>query len=92
MKGSKLPPEVDSTDVDTPVVEVPDISVYEAKIAELNSTLAERDATIATKDAEISAAKVANYDLLMSVPGDAEAAADVKDDESKRPTLDDLFD
>lgn len=45
-----------------------DVSVFEAKITELNQAIADRDATIATLTAELTAAKAANYDLLTSSP------------------------
>jgi hypothetical protein len=48
--------------------ETVDISVYEAKIAELNQAIADRDAQIATLTAEVTAAKAANYDLLNTSP------------------------
>ena len=45
---------------------MPDVSSFEAKIGELNGFLAERDTTIGTLNTDLSAAKAANYDLIIN--------------------------
>ena len=74
-------------EVATPV----DVSVYEAKIAELESAVADRDNVIIAKDAEITAAKAANYDLLMSVPSDTDDTNVIVDDSDESVDYSDLF-
>lgn len=68
-----------------------DVSVYEAKIAELSATIAELEATIAVKDAEIVATKAANYDLLTASPvAEIEAGEELSPD-AVDVTPEDLF-
>jgi len=57
---------VDVSDVDSTK---PDVDAYQAKIDQLNADLAARDALIAERDSALSAAKAANYDLLVNGPG-----------------------
>jgi len=68
----------------------PDISVYEAAIAERDAIIANKDAEIAAKDAEIQAQKAANYDLLKSVPGN-ETVETVTEDDNSGADFDDFF-
>lgn len=55
-------------------VETPDISVYEAKIAELTGIVSEQETTIANMTSEhaetVNSLKSANYDLLKQIPAD----------------------
>lgn len=63
-----------------------------AKVEILNAQLAERDATIVALQGEITAAKAANYDLLMQIPGSAPAAPETPaDDDETDIDVDDLF-
>lgn len=72
------------------VAETVDVSAYEAKIETLNATIAERDAALVASAAELTAAKAANYDLLMAVPGTAEVVPDEVSDETDTD-ISDLF-
>ena len=69
-----------------------DVSVYEAKISELNGVIAELGTTITALTADLTAAKAANYDLLMTPPGTAEpdSVESVGEDDSDTD-IDDLF-
>lgn len=94
-RETKLDPEDETPDAEaTPSADAAtDVSVYEAKIAELTGVIAERDAAIASLTADITIAKAANYDLLMN--GAAEAAADnepaTPDDDPENVDVDDFF-
>lgn len=68
-----LNPEPDNT---TPTA-TPDVSLYEAKIADLNLQILTLNQTIESLNAEVTAQKAANYDLLMATPQGDETDADV---------------
>jgi len=87
-----MPPEDDKTGDVEPVVEIPDISVYEAKIEELNATVAAESARAADLESALTAAKATNYDLLMATPKDGVPPAEEEiDDVSTDVDIDDLF-
>lgn len=72
-----------------------DAGTYEAKIAELTSTIGERDASIADLNGQLAAAKAANYDLLIAAgsPAEPEPLEEETgaDDDGTDVSIDDLF-
>ena len=91
-----MPNEIDPDVIpDTdPTPDVGDITVYAAKIAELEAELVTLRGELADKQIELDKQKAANYDLLMTVPSDApneeaNGAGDDTDDEA--PEIEDLF-
>lgn len=90
MKGNAVYFDADGNPVE---VNIPDVSVFEAKIAAQDATLAERDAQISTYAADLSASKAANYDLLMSIPKDVDQKQNETDASSvdSEVDYDDLF-
>lgn len=78
-----------------PVLEIPetvDVTIYESKIAALSDDLAARDLTIADLNEQLNKSKAANYDLLMSTPGDNAVNTDDVVAEPNVVTIDSLFD
>jgi hypothetical protein len=75
----------------TPDIESPDLSTYQAKIDELTTVIADRDAVIADLTLQVTAAKAANYDLLMQVPGNETVTEDVDESDEVDVDVDDLF-
>lgn len=71
-----------------------DVSLLEAKVAQLTIQVAELTEQLAAKDAEIVAAKAANYDLLTATPvPDVEPGDEISPDavDVEEITVDDLF-
>lgn len=90
---NNMPDEETGAEAEAEVAPEPvDVSLFEAKIAELTVKVAELEATVAAKDAEITAAKAANYDLLTTTPiPDVEAGDEISPDATEEITPDDLF-
>jgi hypothetical protein len=93
--SDEIDDDVTNTDVATPETttdSTPDIAVYEAKIAALESALLEKDSIIAIGVSELQKSKADNYDLLMSMPKDADSIPDESDDTDNDVNgIEDLF-
>lgn len=89
-----MPPEDDDTGTADESVEPveTDVSAYVAKISQLESALAEKDAAIADLGNQLTAAKAANYDLLMNPPiPDTNVEDETSDSDDTDVDIDDLF-
>lgn len=91
MKGETVDPD-ETTVVDSTTI---DPASYQAKIDQLNATIAAHEKTLADRESELTAAKAANYDLLMNgTPKELDDTATVvveDDSDSANVTIDDLF-
>jgi hypothetical protein len=79
---------VDEVVEETPTV--PDTATMQAKIDELTLALADRDVIVADLSAQVVAAKAANYDLLMQIPGTA-PVEEVEETDDSDIDVSDLF-
>lgn len=74
----------------------PDVSAYEAKIAQHEQTIADRDSTISSLTSQLSESKAHNYDLLTQIPANNQSVPEHREagsDEQSKPikSIDDLF-
>lgn len=89
-----MPETEEEVETDTEVETGPDSEAYEAKIAELASQLESSNAKVSELETMLTAAKAANYDLLVSVAGNTDDTLNgdtgVTDDDAD-VDVDDLF-
>jgi len=92
MADDNTPDEGETTD-ETPANDTtPDVEdSAAAKVEVLMAELAAKDATIADLTAQVTAAKAANYDLLMQIPGTTPATPEPDESDETDVDIDDLF-